>query len=1130
MKTGVCVGVVSVGLAVGGLAQSAVHRLNDFAVTNEFGQIVVLHDGEGYHNNDPIYAPDKSFDGDVYTFYDGRNQGGWAGFELQSPKVVTRVRYVGREGYFQRHVGTLIQGANMSDFSDAETLWTIDPPGWWNPVHWRDEPFQPPATMKAFSFVRFYCPNPNSMGGNFGEMEFYGVDPLQEPVPEPPVPVLTFAGSINWRMNLCWAGEPSAVIMYEIQRKMAHDQDFLPLTSIFAAPGEMRFMDATLLMYQDAEYRVRALNPAGGSAWAVASGHAHNGATGQWIGSPGSYGDNGNTGRMAFDGNVTTDINGPVADGFWTGLDFGVAEGIVGVRFVPRRAFPARMNNGWFEVADNPDFTNAVNIHTITASPHPSTASVTEAFFATPAVARYARYCSPNGGYGDAAEVEFVLAPAPRQLPDRMLSLASGLTNEHALLEWRMAEAGSLMSSVMVYRATSPGGPYALMTPEGIPLSETGWTDTSVVPGIRYYYKVSALLNTGTGGTLEGKMTDAHVSFIPYLRLERDWSDLTQIKPGMSLLGLEYPPYSGYGGGYDIATMFDNSLSSFPDTSPENILNPAVGVDLGKPHSVQFMRFAPRGGFDYRLNGAELRGSNDPDYTNSFTRLATFAGAANNQITTLHTETQEPFRYIFVQRPDENPFFGNIAELELYGWDPAAIATAFRAPEAMSLSIQPNGIRVDWTEGLQQDTYRIQRSADGVTWADDLADVPGFTFTDTAPLLAQRAFYRVAAVRGTPPNEELAFSDTRSIVAYTPGNGTGLWATYYTDFFPNYSHAEAFAAERLESTPNWSLATSAPIYPEIPGTSDHIRIVWNGTLTIPFSGDWTFYATSDDGVVLSIGGEPRINRWVTRGPTTDQVTLPLTAGEHPIRLDYFNEGGGKAMILEWGGAVDRAVIPATQLKPLALPPNEGVCVTTGEWQGRTFGLGRRGFHTMDSNGAITIGSADNDIWNNSEGFHYVWQTIRGDFIFEAKADTDIDPLRPSAKAMLMVRDDLPFGSPFIAPCFAPQHGYTLLERMTPHTAIGNATVPWVLYEHTVNPIHLRVKREKGAFTLAFREPSATTWETYATLPDTHNAFGKDLYIGLAVSAFANTSPNMFQTVTFSEISIKKLNGTILILK
>ena len=771
------------GLAAACHAQWGSQLLNNFAVTNEAGQMIVLHDGGGHYGNNPNNAPDKAFDGDVNTYYDAvLSSGAWAGFGLRTPKLITRIRYTGRTNVAYRVKGIIIQGATRPDFSDAVTLWTLAPPANWNTMA-REEALLSPAVTNAFSYVRFFCTQPETYGGNFTHVEFYGADPLDGSVGAPPAPVLTFDGCINWRMNLCWIGAPGSTVTYEIQRRIAHEDGFAPLTCAYAVSGEVRFCDTTLTLYQDTDYRIRGLSNVGASPWVNArTGLARNGATGTWLGTAGTFG-GGMTGDKAFDGNVTTFFDAPAANGNWTGLDFGSEKELVALRFVPRRDYqPSRMNNGWFEVADNPSFANPTVITNVT-NVTPPTNVVTEMTLPQPVRARYARYCSPNNGWGNVAEVEFIQAPSVKP-PQGLAVAGSDITNAYAVLTWRIHDIGSLVSSVMVYRATSPGGPYTAMTPGGVIASPglPGWTDTTVAPCVTYYYKVSSLLDAFPA-PLESDLS-GYVSYTPFMRIERDWGDLTRIKPGMSLLGAGSP----FSPGTDVDKMFDDDMDTFVDTKERN---PAVGVNLGKPYRILFMRHAARpnsGSWDEgptRLNGAELRGSNNPNYTGSFTHLATFAGASKNLLVTQQTVTQEAFQYIFIQRPTLSDFFGNIAELELYGWDPDAAdgLGLLLAPISVGLSLLPGGVRLDWAPGTQQDTYRVERSADGVGGWVDLGDTQGaVSFTDSAPILNQRAFYRVVAVRVTGQGEEVAYSDAYSIVAYTLGNGTGLTAAYYTNF------------------------------------------------------------------------------------------------------------------------------------------------------------------------------------------------------------------------------------------------------------------------------------------------------------------------------------------------------------
>ena len=1137
MKRYIGVGMVSIGLAVMCHAQWTGQLLNNVAVTDGSGKMVVLHDGGGAWNNGQVNTAEAAFDNTTTsTFYDAAMaQGAWAGFELQSPKLITRVRYTGRAAQIPRVAGTLIQGANTPDFSDAVTLWTLQPPAGWNGTAWVDVLMPSHAVTKSFTFVRFYCPLPATSGGNFSGMEFYGADPIDDNLGLPATPSITFGACINWRMNLCWTGSAANTLLYEIERKIAHEDNFSHLAYVFSNTGERHFLDASLLLYQDTEYRIRAVNQLGESSWTTpVTGLARNGASGVWFGTSGSYNNSVMTGDKVFDGNVTTYFDAPSGTGgldVWAGLDFGREKTLTALRYVPRRdQHSVRMSTGWFEASDTPDFTNPVHLHTVT-NPNPPINVVTEVILGSPVTARYVRYCSPNSsptgpGWGNAAEVEFIEPYAPRP-PQGLAVTSSDLTNAFAVLTWPF-NVGSLMSSTMVYRATSPGGPYDLMTPDGLAVTELTWTDETVSHSIRYYYKIAALLNASPDPV---ETLSDHVSYIPCMRIERDWSNLTHIKQGMTLLGTHY---TGWGGNPGVVNMFNGNLSTSVDLTTEN---PAIGVNLGKPYCIQFMRHVARSGYLTRLNGAELRGSNNPNYESEFTRLATFANVVGTAFVTQQTVNQEPFQYIFIQRPDAIAFNGNITELELYGWDPSVTASVLSAPDPLRYTLQSNGVKLDWDVNTAQDFYRIQRSSDGgVTW-DVLGELQGDTFTDTTigPIVGQRVIYRVNAVRGTTPNEEVAYSDDLHVIPYFASTGNGLTAVYYTNFFRGYSTSEAFAGTFTEPTPDWQTTTAIPIRTEIPNSAENVRVVWHGRLTVPFDGDWTFYLTSDDGAALRFDDTFIINSWAPRGATTDQVTLSLTGGVYTVRADYFNGTTARAMKLEWGGAVSRTVIPSVQFEPLPLPSEDGVFWTTGEWSGRTINSTRLGYHTQGPDGSITLHAAGGDINGTAENFYYACQPVSGDFIFDAKVDMPIMPGRPSAKAMLMVREALPSGSPFLAFCGITTHAngkFIVKQRIPPAANITDALPTW--QDPSSIPLetfYLRVKRTKGVFSFAY-SPSGSSWTPLDyEYTDSGDVFSRNVYVGMAVCDPMDTTPlSMFQTATFSKISLKKLNGTILILK
>lgn len=126
------------------------------------------------------------------------------------------------------------------------------------------------------------------------------------------------------------------------------------------------------------------------------------------IGTSGSWNNNSATTRDAvFDNNINTYFDAKEASGAWVGIDLGEnAKSIVThITFAPRKGFASRMVGGMFQVADNPNFDNAVTVATINAAP-------TDGEFTTIAATkttayRYIRYLSPAQSNGNVAEIQF---------------------------------------------------------------------------------------------------------------------------------------------------------------------------------------------------------------------------------------------------------------------------------------------------------------------------------------------------------------------------------------------------------------------------------------------------------------------------------------------------------------------------------------------------------------------------------------------------------------------------------------------------------------------------------------------------------------------------------------------------
>ena len=114
--------------------------------------------------------------------------------------------------------------------------------------------------------------------------------------------------------------------------------------------------------------------------------------------------------ESAMDFNPSTFFDGPDASGDWVGLDFGsgAKTNISQVGYYPRNDTPnyaGRMVGGVFQGANSPDFSDAVNLCTITNAPPPG--AYTLQAVANTNTFRYVRYVSGANGFCDVAELEF---------------------------------------------------------------------------------------------------------------------------------------------------------------------------------------------------------------------------------------------------------------------------------------------------------------------------------------------------------------------------------------------------------------------------------------------------------------------------------------------------------------------------------------------------------------------------------------------------------------------------------------------------------------------------------------------------------------------------------------------------
>ena len=103
------------------------------------------------------------------------------------------------------------------------------------------------------------------------------------------------------------------------------------------------------------------------------------------------------------------------------------------------------------------------------------------------------------------------------------------------------------------------------------------------------------------------------------------------------------------------------------------------------------------------------------------------------------------------------------------------------------------------------------------------------------------------------------------------------------------------------------------------------------------SGLYTFTTTSDDGVRLYVDGTLVIDKWFDQGTNSYSEMVELTDGNHEIKMEYYQAGGGAVAKLNWdlSGQTSPAPNPTPNPNPNPNPnpsPAPGTNLLTGIWR------------------------------------------------------------------------------------------------------------------------------------------------------------------------------------------------------
>ena len=125
-----------------------------------------------------------------------------------------------------------------------------------------------------------------------------------------------------------------------------------------------------------------------------------------------------------------------------------------------------------------------------------------------------------------------------------------------------------------------------------------------------------------------------------------------------------------------------------------------------------------------------------------------------------------------------------------------------------------------------------------------------------------------------------------------------LTGQYLAQYYNGTTPGGTPVLTRCEVSVNYDWGNGSPA----PGVSaDNFSARWVGQFDLA-AGDYTFSATSDDGIRLYLDGALLIDAWKDQPPTTYTAARTLAQGLHEVKVEYYERGGGAVAKVSWQAA------------------------------------------------------------------------------------------------------------------------------------------------------------------------------------------------------------------------------------
>ncbi|MBE7174123.1 MAG: M4 family metallopeptidase [Williamsia sp.] len=317
-----------------------------------------------------------------------------------------------------------------------------------------------------------------------------------------------------------------------------------------------------------------------------------------------------------------------------------------------------------------------------------------------------------------------------------------------------------------------------------------------------------------------------------------------------------------------------------------------------------------------------------------------------------------------------------------------AAATSCSAPTGLAAnSVTSNAAVLSWTAVGGVQGYTLQwKPAAGSSWTT-VTGITAQSYTLNGLVAGTAYTFQVATVCTSGTS---TYSSPVGFTTATSSTG-GLTYKYYEGSWNSLPDFNTLTPVKTGTSAN------VDINERTAGRADNYAFVWQGYITIPTAGTYTFETVSDDGSKLYFNTlyNPAANATVNNdglhAPVSATGTVNvLAAGTYPISITFFEKDGGEQMQVYWTGPnFARQAIPNSAFSTTAPTATGGLTYKyyEGSWDALP------NFNNLTPVKTGTTDNADISVRTpgRNDSFAFVWQgyitiTTPGMYTFETVSD------------------------------------------------------------------------------------------------------------------------------------------------